>query len=146
MSQSVQAFYNGNVDREWQRLDTPLYRVEFVSTLRLITKYFPPSGRVCDIGSGPGRYALELARRGYQVTLFDLLEKCLERAQVAFEACGLSEVDGPMVFLGGGKEDGLGEETAWLVRVCEPHLVPYDRCSRVGPYGRREVCRLKRRD
>jgi RimJ/RimL family protein N-acetyltransferase len=24
MSQSVQAFYNGNVDREWQRLETPL--------------------------------------------------------------------------------------------------------------------------
>jgi S-adenosylmethionine-dependent methyltransferase len=69
VSQSVKDFYNSNAVVEWERLDLPLCRVEFVSTLRLITKYFPKQGRVCDVGGGPGRYSIELIRRGYAVTL-----------------------------------------------------------------------------
>lgn len=60
MSQFVKDFYNARADLEWKRLDLPLCRIEFASTLRLIEKYFPKQGRVCDVGSGPGRYAIEL--------------------------------------------------------------------------------------
>jgi S-adenosylmethionine-dependent methyltransferase len=90
MSQFVKNFYNSNAAHEWERLDKPLCKVEFVSTLRLIDKYFPKGGRICDIGSGPGRYAIELARRGYTVTLFDLSEEEIRLAQAHFSQLGLS--------------------------------------------------------
>ena len=75
MSQVVRDFYNSNATFEWSRLDLPLCRIEFVSTLRLIDKYFPKQGRICDVGGGPGRYSIELIRRGYAVTLFDLSDE-----------------------------------------------------------------------
>ncbi len=89
MGDIVREFYNKNVASEWQRLETPLCDIEFASTLRLIDRYFPQQGHVCDIGSGPGRYAIELLRRGYSVTLFDLAEELLRFAQTQIEALGL---------------------------------------------------------
>lgn len=86
----VRDFYDRNVEREWSRLDLPLQRVEREGTIRLIRKYFPPGGRVCDIGAGPGRYALELARLGYRVSLVDLSEASLAHARRAFDAAGLA--------------------------------------------------------
>jgi S-adenosylmethionine-dependent methyltransferase len=58
--------------------------IEFRTTLRLIDSYFPPNGDVCDIGGGPGRYSLELARRGYRVSLIDLSQRLLDRARESF--------------------------------------------------------------
>ncbi len=90
MSKCVRTYYDSAPEREWERLDTGLSRIEFASTLRLIEKYFPASGAVCDIGSGPGRYSIELTRRGYQVTLFDLSGKLLERGEREFASEGIS--------------------------------------------------------
>lgn len=90
MSQFVKDFYNANASVEWERLDLPLCRVEFVSTLRLIDKYFPQQGRVCDLGGGPGRYAIELTRRGYAVTLFDISDEEIQLARKRFDDSGLS--------------------------------------------------------
>ena len=56
MSNIVRDYYNDNVQKEWERLTLPLGAIEFASTLRLIEHYFPPTGHVADIGSGPGRY------------------------------------------------------------------------------------------
>jgi len=84
----VANYYNENAEAESGRLDQPLCRIEFASTMRLIQQHFPASGRVCDIGSGPGRYALELAHAGYRVTLLDISERLLERARLAFERKG----------------------------------------------------------
>lgn len=89
MSQSVQAYYDNNVDREWSRLENPYSRIEWLSTLRLMDRYFPDAGHICDIGSGPGRYAIELLQQGYQVTLMDLSSSELARAQQQIEAMGL---------------------------------------------------------
>ena len=71
-------------------MEAGLQRIEYTSTLRLIEKYFPSNGAICDIGCGPGRYAIELARRGYRVTLLDLSEKLLERAKKAIASEGVS--------------------------------------------------------
>jgi S-adenosylmethionine-dependent methyltransferase len=89
MSRIVQDFYNKNVVREWERLDTPLSRIEFATALRLIDKYFPSTGHVCDIGSGPGRYAIALLQHGYQVTLVDLSEALLQFAHTQIARLGL---------------------------------------------------------
>jgi SAM-dependent methyltransferase len=89
MSKAVRDFYGADALREWQRADTPYSRLEFQSTLHLIGKYFPARGHIADIGGGPGRYTLELLRRGYEVTLFDLTEELLQLARAQIEAAGL---------------------------------------------------------
>ena len=71
MTDVVKKFYDDNAQREWER--GIRHRTEFAVTLRAIDEYFPPApASIADIGGGPGRYAIELARRGYRVTLSDL--------------------------------------------------------------------------
>lgn len=75
----VRAYYD--VKNEWDRLDTPGGRLEFQRTLKLVEKHFPPGGRILDLGGGPGRYALALARLGYRVCLADLSARQLAEAR-----------------------------------------------------------------
>ena len=81
MGNYVRDYYNQNAEREWRRPDTPLSKIEFASAQFLIDKYFPRQGCICDIGSGPGRYAIELIRKGYAVTLLDLSEASIQIAR-----------------------------------------------------------------
>lgn len=105
MSELVRDFYNKNASFELNRLNLPLCRIEFASTIKLIEKYFPKTGKVCDIGGGPGRYSAEFIKHGYQVTLSDLSEQEILLAKDEFEkqnltaekflvadACDLSEL------------------------------------------------------
>lgn len=98
----VQAAYDSDPEREWQRLDR--HRTEFAVTLRALGDYLPaPPARVLDVGGGPGRYAIALAQRGYEVTLFDLSAACLQMARERAAEAGatLAAVDqGTAVDLG----------------------------------------------
>jgi S-adenosylmethionine-dependent methyltransferase len=85
MNKFVQDYYNNHAIQEWERLDTAECKIEFASTLHLIEKYFPKRGKVCDIGGGPGRYTIELARLGYEVTLFDISEEEINFARTRLE-------------------------------------------------------------
>ena len=89
MSEVVRNYYNNDVDWEWQRLETPYRRFEMQSTLRLVDEHFPPEGRIADIGGGPGRYTIELLRRGYRVTLVDLADRNVEFARAKLAELGL---------------------------------------------------------
>jgi 2-polyprenyl-3-methyl-5-hydroxy-6-metoxy-1,4-benzoquinol methylase len=72
-SELVREYYTGQVRKEWRRLvRDPYHRLELDTSLRFLKKYLPPGGLVLDAGGGPGRYTLELARRGYTVELFDM--------------------------------------------------------------------------
>lgn len=93
MSQVVKKYYENNAEKEWQRLNKPYNRIEFASTMQLIEKYFPKEGHICDVGSGPGRYAIELLQRGYRVTLFELSAKELELASTQISELGLQAED-----------------------------------------------------
>ncbi len=67
----VAAHYDDHYEGEWQRLQR--HRTEFAVTLRALENYLPPPpAAILDIGGGPGRYAIELSKRGYQVTLLDI--------------------------------------------------------------------------
>jgi S-adenosylmethionine-dependent methyltransferase len=90
MSQFVADYYNANAASEQARLDMPLCRIEFTSTFRLIDKYFSKQGHVCDIGGATGRYTIELLRKGYSVTLFDLSAEEIRLAGIQLEKNGLS--------------------------------------------------------
>jgi SAM-dependent methyltransferase len=49
----------------------------------------PPHGRALDLGTGSGIWGIELARRGWQVTGVDLVEKALERARERIRNAGV---------------------------------------------------------
>lgn len=89
MSEVVRRYYDGCVDREWERLSRPYRRFELVSTLRLVAEHFPATGHVLDLGGGPGRYTIELLQRGYRVTLIDLAPGNVARARVELDRLGL---------------------------------------------------------
>jgi len=89
MSDAVRGYYDREVEREWGRLDRPYRRLELVTTLHLISRYFPRSGHLADIGGGPGRYTVELLRRGFQVTLADLSPRAVAFADAKLAELGL---------------------------------------------------------
>lgn len=89
MIDDIKQYYNNNVENEWNRLEDPYARVELFSTLYMIKKYFPLEGKVLDIGAGPGRYSIELLKRGYKVSLMDLSERCVALAKRNIESLGL---------------------------------------------------------
>ena len=84
--EAVRAFYNEHAQGEWNRIDG---RPEFLLTCRFLDKLIPEGSRVADIGGGPGRYSLHLARRGCRVTLCDLSE---ENVRLAKENARAAEV------------------------------------------------------
>ena len=69
----VRDYYTGQVRKEWNRLVKDAYhRLEFETTLHFLEEHLPKKGLILDAGGGPGRYTIELARRGYEVVLLDM--------------------------------------------------------------------------
>ncbi|MCZ7545152.1 MAG: methyltransferase domain-containing protein [Anaerolineae bacterium] len=67
------------------------HRTEYAVTLRALEAHLPPApARVLDCGGGPGRYAIALAQRGYDVTLLDLSAACLRVAQQKAAGAGVT--------------------------------------------------------
>ena len=87
---SVRAYYAHFGEREWLRLTDPDEgAIEFALTTHMLASYLPPAGRVLDIGGGPGRYAIWLAQRGYQVVLADLSPDLLDLATANIAVAGV---------------------------------------------------------
>ena len=103
MATPVPDAYNADPLREWGRLERDAYRrLEFELTWDALTRRLPLGAHVLDAGGGPGRYALELCRAGWQVTLADITSGLLEVARTNFAAeppevqarlCGIEQVD-----------------------------------------------------
>jgi len=64
---------------EWGRLDRE--PIEYQVNWHYIKKYIPNTGNILDNGAGPGKYAMELAKNGYTVTLTDFTPKLVEVAK-----------------------------------------------------------------
>jgi len=78
----VKEWYRKTADYEWKRLKQDAYhQLEFIVTMRFLERYLPKSGLILDAGGGPGRYTIELAKKGYDVVLLDLVEELLEMAK-----------------------------------------------------------------
>ncbi len=85
----IERYYDEQVQREWERMER--HRTEFAVTMRALVDHLPPApSRVLDCGGGPGRYAIELARRGYEVTLFELSAGSLRLAQEKAAEAGVA--------------------------------------------------------
>jgi len=78
----VKKYYSELGIKEWRRLvRDPYHRLEFDTTMYFLKKYLPRKGLILDAGCGPGRYAIELAKLGYDIVLLDLTPKMLELAR-----------------------------------------------------------------
>jgi SAM-dependent methyltransferase len=66
---------------EWGRLDAPEGARELAHALEILADKLAPGARILDLGGGPGRYAIELAKRGHRVVLADLSPELLEVAR-----------------------------------------------------------------
>lgn len=76
----VRAYYRG-YDEQGRLVRDPYRRLEFDTTLRYLRRYLPARGRLLDAGGGPGRYTVALARRGYRMSMIDLLPEHVEQAR-----------------------------------------------------------------
>jgi SAM-dependent methyltransferase len=86
----VKEYYSGQVRQEWHRLvKNPYYRLELDTTLHFLDKYLPVQGLILDAGGGPGRYTIELAKKGYDVVLLDATEANLDFAKRQVKRQGL---------------------------------------------------------
>ena len=82
-------YYNNQSENEWERLER--HRTEYAVTLRALSTYLPPPpARILDCGGGPGKYSTEMARQGYQVTLFDLSSGNLQLAEKKAKEAGVA--------------------------------------------------------
>ena len=67
---------------EWRRLrQDPYHQIEFIITMHFLEKHLPKKGLILDAGGGPGRYTIELAKRGYYIVLLDLVPEMLKTAK-----------------------------------------------------------------
>ena len=87
-----QSYYDSFAAGEWERLTaTPVGELEFETTCAYLKRHLPENGRVLDAGGGPGRYALWLAERGYEVTHCDLSAEQVRIAHRTAAKYGLAE-------------------------------------------------------
>ena len=85
----IAAYYNGDPQREHARLEQ--HQLEYELTWRYLDRYLPAQGSILEVGAGPGRYTLELARRGYSLTAVDLSAGLLETCRKGLTDAGLEK-------------------------------------------------------
>jgi len=86
----VKGWFSKVTRAEWRRLEkNPYHQIEFIVTMHFLEKYLPKQGLVLDAGGGPGRYTIELALRGYDVVLLDLVPGMLKLAQRKIKGAGV---------------------------------------------------------
>jgi ubiquinone/menaquinone biosynthesis C-methylase UbiE len=72
---------------EWGRLDRE--PSEFMVNVHYILSNLPAKGHILDVGAGPGKYSIALAKCGYQVTLADLIPQLVEIAKHKVKEAGV---------------------------------------------------------
>lgn len=114
------AYYESGVEQG--RLESTNL-LEFERTKVILTQRLPPSGRVLDVGGGPGMYAAWLAGRGHEVSLVDPIPLHVQQARQ-------TSLDGPSfeVRLGDARRLAFADESADAVVMMGPlfHLVGRD--------------------
>lgn len=76
------AYYDDYGEQEWNRLETDLYhRLEYEETCYFLDQELPENGQLLDVGGGAGRYSVDLAQQGYEVTLVDASTRQVELAE-----------------------------------------------------------------
>jgi len=88
--EKVQSYYN--MFNEWGRFDTAEGRLEFELTLPIITTHLQKESEILDLGGGPGRYTIELAKLGHLLHLADLSQTLLDVAKIKIDEFGIKNI------------------------------------------------------
>ena len=83
----IALYYNSDPERERDRLER--HQLEHDLTWRYLDQYLPAQGSILEIGAATGRYTVELAKRGYQLTAVDMSTSLLEICRNRVVAEGL---------------------------------------------------------
>ncbi len=83
--------YAEHHEHEWKRLSKGKAILEFITTVHYLERYLPGRGTILDLGSGPGKYAVWLADRGYDVVAVDPVEVNIRSLTYRMRALGLSK-------------------------------------------------------
>ena len=86
----IQEYYNNSVEGEENRLER--HQLERDITWLYLEQYLPTTGNVLEIGAATGVHTFWMARRGYQITAFDLSPKELEFNRQRLVEHGLHEM------------------------------------------------------
>jgi SAM-dependent methyltransferase len=89
---AVRAYFDAFAEGEWDRLEGTLAgQVSFEVHRHFLRRFIQPGMRVLEIGAGPGRFTIELARLGCRVVVTDISAVQLElNAKFTAEA-GISQ-------------------------------------------------------
>lgn len=88
----MQSFYDTYGLREWERFERdPASTINFLVHRHLLQRFIRPGDRVLDIGAGPGRFTIELARLGATVVVGDLSPVQLELNREKVREAGYEE-------------------------------------------------------
>lgn len=68
----IEAYYNSRDENA--RLLTNHGRVEYLTTMRYLSRYVKPESRILEVGAGTGRYSIALSRAGHRVTALELIQ------------------------------------------------------------------------
>jgi ubiquinone/menaquinone biosynthesis C-methylase UbiE len=89
-TRAVMQVYANDPNKELNRLiKDPFHNLEFDTTMRFLDEYLPKKGLVLDAGGGPGRYTIELAKRGFDMILLDLVKDNLSLATKQIKKAGV---------------------------------------------------------
>jgi SAM-dependent methyltransferase len=124
MSDEIVEHYERYDERD--RLDRALGPLEFARTCEILSRELPESGRVLDIGGGPGAYSRWLKDRGYGVRLLDLVPRHVEEARAALGDRGPAEAS-----VGDARELPYADETADAALLLGPLYHLTSRIDRV---------------
>lgn len=92
MENEVREYYNKYGIREWNRLEENLYsKINFLLHMHFIENDLHRGMRILDAGCGAGRYSIEFAKRGCQVTLFDISDEQLKIAEDKIEEANVRD-------------------------------------------------------
>lgn len=67
-----------NKFNEDKRLNTRHGTIEFITTMKYIHKYLKDNDKIIEIGAGTGKYSINLANEGYDVTAVELVKHNLK--------------------------------------------------------------------
>lgn len=70
-------YYNG-IDEDGRLIKDKRHSIEFIVTKNYIDKYLKSGDKVLEIGAGTGRYSLEYAKKGYDVTAIEYVNHNLD--------------------------------------------------------------------
>lgn len=88
-AETVAEYFDTLADGEWLRLESTLQgRIKYAVHRHFVTRYIRPAMQVLDVGSGPGRFALDLVELGADVTLVDISPVQLNLARERLAAKG----------------------------------------------------------